>query len=264
VAVPRDPAAALQAEPALSRLLDPPADPEFSGSPDAAPSPAATLAALDRRSVVVLVVAAGCLFGARFGQDARPDDWGRLAELSFWAGTQILFYGIVPLIAAKVLLGLSPGSLGIRVRGTFTHAWIYAALFAAAVPFVLVASTTSGFQERYPLLEVPLDGHVYPALALWWGWYALQFFAVETFFRGFLVHGLAPRLGWLSVVVAMVPYVMIHFVKPAPEALAAIVGGLVMGYLALRTGSIVWGVALHISVAALMDVSSLWHRGLLW
>jgi hypothetical protein len=57
---------------------------------------------------------------------------------------------------------------------------------------------------------------------------------------------------------------MIHFVKPAPEALASIVGGLVMGYLALRTGSIVWGVALHVSVAALMDVSSLWHRGLLW
>ena len=62
----------------------------------------------------------------------------------------------------------------------------------------------------------------------------------------------------------MVPYVMIHFVKPAPEAAAAIVGGLVMGYLALRTGSIVWGIALHVSVAALMDVSSLWHRGLLW
>lgn len=212
----------------------------------------------------MLVVGAGCLFGARFGQDVRPDDWGRLAQLSFWAGTQILFYGLVPLVAAWTLLRLRPRDLGIRVHGTLTHAWIYGALFAAAVPFVLVASSTAGFQERYPLLEVPIDGHVYPALALWWGWYALQFFAVETFFRGFLVHGLAPRLGWLSVVVAMVPYMMIHFVKPAPEAAASIVGGLVMGYLALRTGSIVWGVALHVSVAALMDVASLWHRGLLW
>jgi membrane protease YdiL (CAAX protease family) len=221
-------------------------------------------AGIDRRSVVVLLTAAVCLYGARFGQDLRPDDWGRLAQLSFWAGTQILFYGIVPLCVAWLVLGLDPADLGVRVRGTVTHAWIYGALFLVAVPFVLLASTTSGFQSRYPLLEVPLDGHVYPALALWWLWYIGQFFAIETFFRGFLVHGLAPRLGWLSVFVAMVPYMMIHFVKPAPEAAAAIVGGLVMGYLALRTGSIVWGVLLHVSVAALMDVSSLWHRGLLW
>lgn len=226
--------------------------------------PGPALAAVDRRSVVILLVAAGCLFGARFGQDLRPDHWGRLARLSFWAATQIVCYGVVPLVAAWVLLGLRPAELGIRVRGTLEHAWMYAALFVVAVPFVVIASTTAGFQERYPLLEVPLDGHVYPALALWWVWYAFQFFAVETFFRGFLVHGLAPRLGWLSIVVATVPYLMIHFVKPAPEAAASIVGGLVMGYLALRTGSVVWGVALHVSVAALMDVSSLWHRGLLW
>lgn len=233
------------------------------GSPLAA-STDAPLPGLDRRSVVVLLTAAVCLYGARFGQDLRPDDWGRLAQLSFWAGTQIVCYGVVPIVVWVAVLRLPPGAMGLRVRGTVRHAWIYAVLFAGAVPFVLIASTSGGFQERYPLLEVPIDGHVYPALALWWLWYAGQFLAVETFFRGFLVLGLAPRLGWLSVFVAMLPYVMIHFVKPAPEAAAAIVGGLVMGYLAIRTGSIVWGAALHMGVAALMDVASLWHRGLLW
>ncbi len=257
MAVPRAPSADRQAEP-LSRLLDPPAD-----SPLAASS-TAPLPGLDRRSVVILSTAALCLYGARFGQDLRPDDWGRLAQLSFWAATQVVCYGLIPLAVWVFVLRLRPGELGLRVRGTTQHAWIYAALLACAVPFVIVASTSGGFQSRYPLLEVPLDGHVYPALALWWIWYVAQFLAVETFFRGFLVLGLAPRFGWLSIFVSMLPYLMIHFVKPAPEAAAAIVGALVMGYLAIRTGSIVWGAALHIGVAAAMDVASLWHRGLLW
>jgi membrane protease YdiL (CAAX protease family) len=57
---------------------------------------------------------------------------------------------------------------------------------------------------------------------------------------------------------------MIHFTKPPAEALAAIVGGIVMGVLAYRTKSVWWGIALHVSVAALMDFLSLGHKGFIW
>ena len=57
---------------------------------------------------------------------------------------------------------------------------------------------------------------------------------------------------------------MIHFTKPPAEALAAIVGGIVMGALAYRTKSVWWGIALHVSVAALMDFLSLGHKGFIW
>jgi membrane protease YdiL (CAAX protease family) len=57
---------------------------------------------------------------------------------------------------------------------------------------------------------------------------------------------------------------MIHFTKPPVEALAAIVGGIVMGFLAYRTKSVWWGVALHVAVAALMDFLSLGHKGFIW
>ena len=43
--------------------------------------------------------------------------------------------------------------------------------------------------------------------------------------------------------------------------LAAIVGGLVLGTLAIRTRSIWWGAALHISIAVTMDLLALWHVG---
>lgn len=219
---------------------------------------------IDRRTVVLVGGALLCLWGARFGQTWTPDGWTRLADMVWWAGTQIVFYLVVPM-AVVVALRMRPSDIGWRVRGTSRDWKKYAALFVVAVPFVVVASATSEFQVRYPLYDV-WEGQtgVWGDLAVWWPLYVAQFVAVETFFRGYLVIGLAPVLGRMSIAVATVPYLMIHFVKPPAEALASIVGGVVMGTLAYRTRSVWWGVALHVAVAALMDVLSLGHKGFVW
>lgn len=219
---------------------------------------------LDRRTVVLVVGALGCLWGARFGQQWTPDDWTRLASMSWWASTQIVFYAIVPM-AVVFALRLRPADIGWRLRGTGGDWKKYATLFALALPFVVVASTTAEFQYRYPLYEI-WEGQsgVWGDLAVWWPFYVAQFAAVETFFRGYLVIGLAPTLGRMSILVATIPYLMIHFSKPPVEALASIVGGIVMGTLAYRTRSVWWGVALHVAVAMTMDVLSLGHKGFLW
>lgn len=172
-------------------------------------------------------------------------------------------YLVLPL-SVGALIGLRPRDLGWSWRGIGAHWSLYGAIFAVAVPFVIVASSTAAFQDQYPLLEVlPGQSDVFADLARWWPLYALQFVAIESFFRGFLVLGLAPRFGSMSVFVAVVPYMMIHFVKPPAEALASVIGGLVLGFLALRTKSIVGGIAVHLGVAALMDVLALGHKGLL-
>ena len=184
--------------------------------------------------------------------------------MMFWAGSQILFYGLVPVTVWRVVVRRPLQDIGLRLSGTASHAGVYAGLFIVAVPFVLLASTTSEFQQRYPLPSFPSGSDPWPQLWLWWALYAAQFVAVELFFRGFLVLGLAPRFGALAIAIMVIPYTMIHFVKPPAEAVAAIVGGTVMGVLAFRTRSIWWGVALHCAVAAVMDVASLWHKDLLW
>ena len=51
----------------------------------------------------------------------------------------------------------------------------------------------------------------------------------------------------------MVPYVMIHFPKPYLEACGAIVAGVVLGSLSMKTGSIWAGFLIHSTVAILMD-----------
>jgi membrane protease YdiL (CAAX protease family) len=50
---------------------------------------------------------------------------------------------------------------------------------------------------------------------------------------------------------------MIHFGKPFLETLAAVLAGIVLGTLALRTRSIWSGFLIHVSVAISMDVAAL-------
>jgi membrane protease YdiL (CAAX protease family) len=52
---------------------------------------------------------------------------------------------------------------------------------------------------------------------------------------------------------------MVHFGKPLPEVLGAVVAGLVLGAMALRTRSIWGGVAVHLGVAWTMDLLALWR-----
>jgi hypothetical protein len=47
------------------------------------------------------------------------------------------------------------------------------------------------------------------------------------------------------------------------EALAAMFGVIVLGTLSLKTRSVWWGAAPHISIAGAMDLLALFHKGLL-
>jgi membrane protease YdiL (CAAX protease family) len=181
-------------------------------------------------------------------------------DLTFWAVVQIVGYVVPAACVIRFVLRERLADHGVRIAGTFASARVYAVLFAIALPAIVVASTTQEFQARYPFLDVQPGDPLRPLL-LWWCLYALQFCALELFFRGFLIHGLAPRLGMASVFVMALPYNMLHYGKPLLEALAAIVGAIVLGTLALRARTIWWGAALHIAVAGTMDVLSLWHRG---
>ena len=48
-----------------------------------------------------------------------------------------------------------------------------------------------------------------------------------------------------------------------PETFAAIIAGIVLGFMSLKTRSIWLGAAVHVAVALGMDFLSLWHNGLL-
>jgi membrane protease YdiL (CAAX protease family) len=90
--------------------------------------------------------------------------------------------------------------------------------------------------------------------------YFAQFFALEMFFRGFWLGALRRSLGSGAIFAMAVPYCMIHYGKPYLEAVGAVVAGIALGSLSMRTKSIYQGFLVHITVAALMDWLSLAHR----
>jgi membrane protease YdiL (CAAX protease family) len=104
-------------------------------------------------------------------------------------------------------------------------------------------------------------GRSWTELLIWEGLYAGQFIAVEFFFRGFLVGGLGRYLGPAAIPVAVMPYTMLHFSKPWPEAYGALFAGFVLGWLAWKTRSIWGGVMLHCGIAVSMDLMALSHKG---
>ena len=150
------------------------------------------------------------------------------------------------------------------MKGIGSHGGTYVILLGLSIPFVVIASFTPAFQAKYPFYDLAPGEGLWPAMTVWWVVYGLQFVALEFFFRGFMVHGLSARFGYLSVFVMMVPYNMLHYGKPVAEALAAILGGIILGSLSLRSRSIWWGVGVHVGVAATMDVAALAHKGFLW
>jgi len=178
----------------------------------------------------------------------------------WWGGACLLLLVLVPMAAAWFVGRLSPRDLGLRFRGTGHDAWTYLLLFLLFFPVVYLFSLTPEFQRTYPFFR-QARGELGTDFLLFEAVYCLQFFAVEFFFRGFMTLGLKPAMGRLSILVMLAPYCMIHYYKPMPEALGSIGAGLVLGALAHRTGTILYGWALHFGVALSMDLLALHHLG---
>ncbi len=209
---------------------------------------------------VVLIVAALALaavnylqtplwFHERFPEGIRP-----LSPFVWWAGVHTLAWVILPVAVAR-RFGFGLKALGLSAAGLSSKLWMYGVLYLVSLAFIAIAVLQPSFIDTYPFLragEAPVWS--WRLLLTFWVLYGVQFFCVEFFFRGFIIFMLRPRFGYGAIAVMVVPYAMIHFPKPMPEAMAAIVGGTILGWLAFKTQSIWGGVLLHIAVALSMDV----------
>ena len=148
--------------------------------------------------------------------------------------------------------------MGLRTKGFFKHAWIYAAFLGIVLPLLLVVSRQPDFGAYYPFYG-KCSRSWYDFLS-WEAIYFAQFFGLEMFFRGFWLGALRRSFGSGAIFAMAVPYCMIHYGKPFLEANGAIIAGIALGSLSMRTKSIYQGFLVHITVAALMDWLSLWHR----
>ncbi|MFM7852679.1 MAG: type II CAAX prenyl endopeptidase Rce1 family protein, partial [Flammeovirgaceae bacterium] len=177
----------------------------------------------------------------------------------WWAITSLFFYAVIPWAVIRFVFKEKLSAYGLSPR-FFSSVSIYFFAWLLLLPLVVVMSYQPSFQATYPFY-VPNGAHQLHSFFLWEVFYLLQFFGLEFFFRGFMVHGLKHKLGIYAILVMTLPYCMIHFSKPLPECLGSIVAGLFLGIMSYKTCSIWMGAFLHMAVAISMDVLSLWHRG---
>ena len=64
-------------------------------------------------------------------------------------------------------------------------------------------------------------------------------------------------MGSTAIFAMCVPYCMIHYGKPYLETCGAIIAGIALGSLSMRTKSIYSGFLVHVTVALLMDFLAL-------
>lgn len=188
----------------------------------------------------------------------RDHRFYELLGLTHWATFCLIGYVLVPAIYLKAT-GRSVIAGGyLSFRGFREHVGVYLALFGLVMTPVVIASYLPEFQAIYPFYRKA--GWSAFDLIAWELAYGVQFFALEFFFRGFLLEGLRRWLGYGAVFVMVVPYCMLHFQKTAMESLGSIIAGVILGVLAMRYRSIWGGVLIHWLVAIAMDVLSLWHK----
>jgi membrane protease YdiL (CAAX protease family) len=190
----------------------------------------------------------------------RRSDWSSLLGYVWWTAWRVGGYFVVP-VGILWLMGQRVRDQGMGVRGLRTHLWIYALAYLVVLVCVVVVSFTDEFSRYYPFYGQA--SRSWFDLVAWELLYAAQFFALEFFFRGWWLTQLKPMMGSHAIFAMVVPYCMIHFGKPWLEALAAVIAGIVLGTLAMKTRSIWSGFLIHVSVAVSMDVAALLQtRGL--
>lgn len=177
--------------------------------------------------------------------------------LCYWALWRVIGFLIIPAIAVACHPRLRKEPQGLTFKGMRSHLWIYGVLFIPVFIAVFIVSFSEEFSSYYPFYS---NAHrsVFDFVT-WELFYIAQFFSLEFFFRGFMLQPLRRFAGSPAIFAMMVPYVMIHIGKPMLECFAAIIAGIVLGTLALRTKSIWSGFLIHVSVALSMDILAIWQ-----
>ena len=193
----------------------------------------------------------------------KPFSWASDASFAnrLWFGlSSTAVYVLLPVLFALTFrqrirsYGLSWGSIRQEAR----YLILIIPIVAVIVFFI---SAEDRFQQVYPFYDYESggDGAIAKLLAFEVA-YGLSFVALEFFFRGFLVLGGAKVLGVHAVPVMAFAYCLLHLGKPMPECAASLIGGLVLGYIALRFRSIAVGVAAHLTMAWGMDGAVIWRN----
>jgi membrane protease YdiL (CAAX protease family) len=168
--------------------------------------------------------------------------------MRFVAVERVLLFGVVPL--AVILLGFRdrPSRFGLTLGAWRSGIAFVLVGCALMTPIVLAFAQLPDARAYYAESAAPVAELLVTN--------ALDLGAVEFAYRGFLLLTLVRTIGPVGVLVATLPFVFAHIGKPPLELFSTLGGGMAYGWLAWRTGSIVWGSIAHVYILTLVTTAS--------
>jgi hypothetical protein len=203
-----------------------------------------------RSSIAVAVVTFAFLFD--YSRTFVPDDIvgpGRLpAAMAATSVERLVLFGLIPLAVIVFAFRDRPHRYGLTLGE-----WRWGAPLAAIgclvmTPIVLWFAGLPDVRGYYGERAAPLGQLLVTDL--------VDLTATEFAVRGFLMLTLVRLIGPFGVLVATMPFVFSHLGKPELELFSTLGGGLVYGWLAWRTRSIVWGALGHTYIVTLVTLAA--------
>jgi len=121
-------------------------------------------------------------------------------------------------------------------------------------PIIVLGALIPQVRAEYPLSKLVQEN--LPVFFLYEFLY-VSFYYVgwEFFFRGYILFGLREKFGdTYAILLQVIPSSLLHFNKPEPEFFGSILLGIVLGYLALRTRSILYPIIVHSYIGVSTDI----------
>ncbi len=168
--------------------------------------------------------------------------------MRFIAIERFVLFGLVPLAVVVLAFRDRPSRYGIAIGDWRAGAALMLIGCAVMTPLVLWFATLPDVRAYYVSSVEPLPGLLFTN--------ALDLSAGEFLFRGFLTFTLLRAIGPAGVLVATMPFVYVHLGKPELELYSTLAGGLIYGWLAWRTRSILWGTIGHVYILTLVIVAA--------
>ncbi len=167
--------------------------------------------------------------------------------------TAFLLMFWVPYFIIKMVFKKKLRDFGFRF-GDARYGLIFVLIMAPYILWIVYAGSSGVvIQNEYPLSKSTM-GHLYLFIIVEI-FYLIYYIGFEFLFRGFMLFGLEKRYGALAaILIQTIPSAIIHIGKPASESFGAIFAGLVFGYLAIRTRSVLYPLLLHAIIGIGTDI----------
>ena len=193
-------------------------------------------------------------FRQNYFEQLQSDKNVFLYEYIYWFVGDFVTLFILPILIIKLFLKGKLSNYGLQV-GDYKTGLKYSFIFLAVmIPVVWFASANGDFIETYPqLYDMKYSWYIFLVFE---SGVLLYMIAWEFIWRGFMLFGLEEKFGYYAVLIQMIPFLILHNGKPVAETFGAIVAGLALGILALKTRSVLYCIITHAGVMFSIDLIS--------